>query len=138
MFADDTKCGKRITCTDDAALIQHDLDTLCDGVTSDISSSRHLNVSCVIGKSEPSTIYTVNDSLVPAQSSHRDLGVTVSSDRSRSCQIDLVVSRAYKILGLVCRTFSPMNSVSEKRTLYLSLVLSQIVYCSEIWHPCLV
>ena len=31
-----------------------------------------------------------------------------------------------------------MNSVSEKRLLYLSLVLSQIMYCSEIWRPCLI
>ena len=31
-----------------------------------------------------------------------------------------------------------MDTVSEKRAFYLSLVLSQIVYCSEIWRPCLI
>ena len=36
---------------------------------------------------------------------------------------------------LVCRTFNTTNSVHVKMLLYLSLVRSQLTYCSTIWRP---
>ena len=40
-----------------------------------------------------------------------------------------------KNLGLLRRTFCSTNSISAKKSLYLSLVRSQLVYCSQIWSP---
>lgn len=31
-----------------------------------------------------------------------------------------------------------MDSIEEKKTLYVSLVKSQVLYCLQIWHPRLI
>ena len=41
-------------------------------------------------------------------------------------------------LGLLRRSFSAATSTSTKKSLYLSLVRSQLVYCSQVWRPHLV
>jgi len=40
-----------------------------------------------------------------------------------------------KKLGLLCRALSLSNNSSTKRLLYISLVRSQLVYCSPVWRP---
>ena len=40
----------------------------------------------------------------------------------------------YKILGLIRRTFSTHSTIAKK-LLYLTLVRSQLTYCSQIWRP---
>uniref|UniRef100_A0A1X7T3N0 Uncharacterized protein n=1 Tax=Amphimedon queenslandica TaxID=400682 RepID=A0A1X7T3N0_AMPQE len=42
------------------------------------------------------------------------------------------------MLGLIRRSFSISISVEIKKTLYIYLVRSQLVYCSLIWRPNLV
>ena len=39
------------------------------------------------------------------------------------------------MLGLIRRVFSSSVAVPAKRSLYTSLVHSQLLYCSKIWHP---
>jgi len=41
-------------------------------------------------------------------------------------------------MGLLWCSFSQFQSVSAKRTLYLSWVRSQFTYCSIIWRPTLI
>ena len=46
----------------------------------------------------------------------------------------IIVSSAYKSLGLLRRTFKS-NSTTTKRQLYLSLIRSRLTYCSPVWRP---
>ena len=46
-----------------------------------------------------------------------------------------ITSKAYKTLGLIRRCF---NRNIPQKNLYISLVLSQITYCSVIWRPHLI
>ena len=39
------------------------------------------------------------------------------------------------MLGLLRRVFSSSVLVPAKRSLYISLVRSQLLYCSSVWHP---
>ena len=39
------------------------------------------------------------------------------------------------MLGLLRRTFSRYNSHHSKKLLYIHLVRSQLIYCSQIWRP---
>ena len=38
-------------------------------------------------------------------------------------------------MGLLRRTFSPQNLTKSKKQLYISLVRSQLLYCSILWKP---
>ena len=45
-----------------------------------------------------------------------------------------ITCKAYKSLGLIKQTFS-FNCVDGKKTLYISLVRSKLMYCSQLWRP---
>ena len=49
-----------------------------------------------------------------------------------------ISSEAHRILGLLHRTFSATNSISTRKTSYISLVRSQLLYGSQIWRPALI
>ena len=46
-----------------------------------------------------------------------------------------VSSRAYKFLGLIRRSFSGSHHPGTKKILYITLINSQLAYCSQIWRP---
>ena len=50
----------------------------------------------------------------------------------------ITCSKAYKIIGLLKRSFCATNSISTKRKLYISLVQSKLTYCSQLWRPALI
>ena len=60
---------------------------------------------------------------------------TITSKLSWSTHIDNIISKANKMLGLLKRTFPLLQDISVRRTLYLSLVKSQLSYGCEIWSP---
>ena len=62
----------------------------------------------------------------------------MSYDLSWSKHIAEISSKAYRILGLLRRTFSATNSITTKKSLYISLVHSQLLYGSQIWRPVLI
>ena len=63
--------------------------------------------------------YFIDDTPIPTNYLHRDLGIMVASDLNWSSHHAIIISRAYKMLGLLRRLFSSINSVHEKRYLYL-------------------
>ena len=67
--------------------------------------------------------------------SFRDLGVMFSSNLHWSDYIKYISSQAYGVLGLIRRLFSSCLNTGTKRCLHISLVQSQITYCSQIWRP---
>ena len=59
----------------------------------------------------------------------------MSHDLSWTNHISLITDGDDRKLGLLRRTFCSTNSISAKKSLHLSLVRSQLVYCSQIWSP---
>ena len=66
---------------------------------------------------------------------HKDLGVVMTSNLQWDSHIALISSKAYKKLGLLRHSFSSAVHINAKRSLHLSLIRSQLVYCSQIWRP---
>ena len=51
---------------------------------------------------------------------------------------ELLVTKAYRTLGLLRRTFSNSHTIKAKKALYISLVRSQLTYSSQVWRPHLI
>ena len=64
--------------------------------------------------------------------SHCDLGVTVSFDLSWNKHFDYTTAKAYRSLGLRRHSFSNSVSIPVKKTLYISLVRSQLTSLMDL------
>ena len=134
-FADDTKYFKHITDYSDQTGLQDDIDALTAwSITSNLkfnlNKSVHLSFKCKIA-----TSYTMFDNTILHTDSHKDLGLVLSEDLSWNKHYTFIIARAYKILGLIRRTFSSSHHPPTVLKLYISLVRSQLMYCTQLWRP---
>ena len=138
LFADDAKCAHHISCLSDCLSLQFDLDHLT--LWSEAWNLHFNKEKCVIlrisRKQSPTLFnYHISGDPLVTVSTHKDLGILLSSNLSWSSHYDLLLKRAYRILNLIRRTFYNVNCVQTKKVLYLSLVRSHFQYCSPLWHP---
>lgn len=135
LFADDTKCLSSVS-ADLSSDLQLDLDSLSQwSIANCMSFNEVKSVVLRFPHGSPSPTYLINGKEIPVAVSNRDLGVLLSCDLSWSAHIRLISSKAYKMLGLIRRTFSSSISVPVRRLLYLTLVRSRLMYCSVVWRP---
>ena len=59
----------------------------------------------------------------------------VSEDLRWDKHYKAITARAYKVLGLIRRTFHSCHLSSTMVRLYVSMVRSQLLYCTQIWRP---
>ena len=59
---------------------------------------------------------------------------TFSTDLHWTEHYNTIIAKAYQTLGLLCHTFN-VSSIAAKKQLYISLVRSQLLYCSELCRP---
>ena len=134
-FADDTKCFNHISSISDQNILQEDIDAL---FTWSRDSDLNFNLKKFVRlsfKSKFNTTYTMSDTCMPRMDSHKDLGIILSEDLSWGKHYKSITARAYKVLGLIRRIFLPSHSTSTIVKLYVSLVRSQLFYCTQIWRP---
>ena len=136
LFADDAKCYKTIHDLPDIHSLQLDLDSLTNW-----SHTNHLffKTSKCNFKPNSGTLdedpYRIDNCEVSKKVSHRDLGIIFSANMSWSCHYEHIVSKAYRALGLLRRSFKCSNSITTKKALYLYIVRSCLLYCSPLWRP---
>ena len=85
-----------------------------------------------------STSYNIKGNSINTVHSHKDLGVIVSDNLNWNIHHDAILSKAYRTLGLVRRSFSSTIQASAKVKLYTSVSRSQVLYCSPVWRPYLI
>ena len=65
----------------------------------------------------------------------KGLGVTISCNLSWVSHVTCIAHKANRMLGLLKRTCPLITDFKVRRTLYLSLVQSQLSYATEVWSP---
>ena len=135
LFADDTKCFRTISRCSDISLLQQDLNQLSIWSTINCllfngNKSVHLHFWKQFGVHQ----YNINGKTVTTADQHKDLGIIISSNLTFSLHYETISAKAYKMLGLLRRAFETHSTIVKKK-LYLSLVRSQLTYCSQIWRP---
>ena len=102
LFADDSQCLKRISHSSYCLLLQNDLDALhAWTITCKISFNIGKCSYMRFGSNNTSYQYSINGSPLSSASQVKDLGVLISNDLSFSPHLQLILSRAYKSLGLI-------------------------------------
>ena len=129
--------GGKWDTTSDSLKFQDDLNSLSDWshdyLSFNTNNFRHLSFN-----TELTTSYNIDNSLIMSSNTHCDLGIILSTDLSWKDHYNHISSKAYRILGLLNRCTSSRSiniTCTTKRTLYLALVRSQLLYCSPLWHP---
>ena len=79
--------------------------------------------------------YTLNGSQIMSVLTEKDLDVHVSTNLSWNNHIDVIISKANKMLGMIKSTCT--NQCDQKTLIiwYKSLVRSQLEYASQVWSP---
>ena len=139
MYAHDLKCARPISSHDDGELLQADLNSLCSWekqwrMTFKVSKCAVLQ--CITGKTSPvNSEYELNGVVMKTSDTYKDLGVFFSADLSFTTHYNYITSWAYRMLGLIRQTFTMKTNVQQKKSPYISLVGSQLLYCSVLWRP---
>jgi hypothetical protein len=79
--------------------------------------------------------YSLDSHKIKIVSSIKDLGIILSSDLTFSEHISYVHNEAMRMLGFIRRQCWDFNNIHCLRTLYCSLVRSNIEYGSILWNP---
>ena len=138
LFADDTKIFKQVSCSDDATVLQEDIDAL--NRWSDMWLLKFNTDKChvlTLGKFENIT-HTHRYSLYGDELDHvfeeKDLGVIIDMELTFGEHIATKVNKANGIMGLIRRTFSFLDGESFKM-LYTSFVRPHLEYANPVWSP---
>ena len=82
--------------------------------------------------------YFIDDKPTATVNSTKDLGIIITQNLTWENHYKLISGKAYNILGLIRRSFSGNGPVETRKKLHISLVRSQILYCSQVWRPYLI
>jgi len=81
------------------------------------------------------TAYSIGSNPISRIDTHSDLGIMISSNLSWEAHYNSIISKAYKMLGLLHRSFTSNIHVEAKKRLHISMVRSQLLFCSVLWKP---
>lgn len=142
LYADDNKLITRVGSIEDENELQADIDNLVKW--SQQWQIRFNAKKCHImhfGKSNTRRSYFMNcDSNtheLETSNEERDIGVIISNDLKSSQHINLITTKANKMLGLILNTFSYLD-LKSFRQLYCSFVRSQLEFAMSAWNPYLI
>ena len=94
----------------------------------------HLKYGKDIESKNLSTYLTNNNTIIENKNSVKDLGVWMSSDCSFTEHINKLISKTKDISSWILRTFNNRDR-DIMITLWKSLVLPHLDYCSQLWSP---
>ena len=138
-FADDTRASKGANNIGDCNLLQEDLNTIYQWAENNNMEFNFEKFECLrYGFNKEliqNTHYTTPDGKYIEVKEHtRDLGVTMSANASFNQHILNTVDSARQLTGWILRTFKTRDKL-PMLTLWKTLVLSKLDYCSQLWDP---
>ena len=138
-FADDTRLSRAVSGVTDASALQTDLEMVYQwAIDNNMMFNGKKFEALRYGANDvlkATTSYTSPDgSIIPDKDHLRDLGVTMSADGSFRQHISQMCQSARNMCGWILRTFRS-RSPELMLTLWKSLVLPILDYCSQLWCP---
>ena len=99
-------------------------------------NSKKCKIMRITKKQVPFTnIVQLSDTVLEEVKEFKDLGILTNNGLSWNSHIDMITAKANRMLGLIKRTCMDLKDESTLKTLYCSLVRSNLEYCSVVWSP---
>ena len=121
--------------------VQSNIDLISTWISSHYLTINSLKTKyMIISRKSPTFLASLpplclNKSQLDLVTSFKYLGIIISSNLSWSLHIQSICSKARQIIGVIYRSFYQHASPQTLFTLYRSLVLSHLTYCSSVWDP---
>ena len=138
-FADDTRLLREVKNVQDASSLQTDLEGVYEWAVDNNSTFNNKKFEALRFGTDStlklSTSYTAPDGSLISEKTHlRDLGVTMSADGTFKQHITNTCQSARNMCSWILRTFQS-RSPELMLTLWKSLVIPILDYCSQLWSP---
>ena len=136
-FADDSKVLNKLTNETDTSKIQQDIESLERWTTANnmkMNNDKFVLLSYNKNEEIDNTYKLSDGTIINEMKETKDLGVVMSNDAKFTKHITNLVSNCKKTISMIFRTFKTRND-QIMLTLYKSLVLSKVDYCSVLWCP---
>jgi len=138
-FADDTRATKKVKTLEDVSLLQKDLEKIYEWTDDNNMKLNDIKFELLrYGKNQEIKSQTNYTSPSGAEIENKDvvkdLGILMDSNCTFQKQITEVITKAKNLTSWILRTFSS-RSFSCMITLYKSLVIPILEYCSVLWSP---
>lgn len=138
MYADDCKVYRSIKDSNDNVLLQNDLDNFqkwCKQNQMCLNSKKCFVMTFSRKSNSIRFDYSIESAHLQRNQTFMDLGILFDTKCSFNAHIDYILSKSYSKLGCVLRWSRELKDDEILLTLYLSLVRSNLEYCSPLWCP---
>ncbi|KAI5739254.1 hypothetical protein M8J77_016910 [Diaphorina citri] len=138
LFADDIKLFKAIKSFSDHLVLQNALVALNQWLSTnllDVNPSKCNVITFSRSRSPSIHSYFINLTEIPRSECLRDLGVLFDNKMSFLPHVNLICSRASRMLGFINRTTKDFRDVLPIKVLYCSLVRGILEFSSSVWNP---
>ena len=138
-FADDTRATKEVKTLEDAVLLQNDLEKIYKWTDDNNMKLNDVKFELLrYGKNQEiktQTSYTSPSGVeIESKDVVKDLGILMDNNCTFQKQIIAIIKKAENLTSWILRTFSS-RSLNCMITLYKSLVIPILEYCSVLWSP---
>ena len=135
MFADDTKCLRKVTSLNDCLKFQEEINRLYEW--SEKWQMQFNADKCKIlhfGHNNKKFNYEMNGTIIQSSDQEKDLGILVSRDGKFNSHVDMVASKANRCAGMIRRNFVTRNPRTMEK-LFRTYINPILNYGSEVWNP---
>jgi hypothetical protein len=138
LYADDLKLYRIVNSQLDSKALQADLDEI---VAWSVKNKIFFNISkCKVMTFTRKKISLFNDYSIDGSTLERvydfkDLGLILDPTLNFNLHIFSVINKAYRNLGFIIRQSHNFHSISTLKSLYVSLVRSNLEFASIVWSP---
>lgn len=138
IFADDFKIFKPIARPEDSLLLQEDLCSVAGWFESN-KMTLNMDKCAIVTFTRKHSIYEhpyqLNNFELTRKCEFEDLGVHLQANFTFNNHYNVIVNKAYKMLGFVIRSTKFFKNISSLVKLYNALVRPHLEYAAVIWSP---
>ena len=136
-YADDTVLYRPIYSVQDEVNLQTDLDAIRTWSTINklpLNAAKCVVMHITRSRRPILVSYRMGDTSLETITTHKHLGIVLSSNLEWGPHVDEVTSKAKRLLGFIRRTVGSNDPATMKK-LFVALVRPIIEYCAPLWTP---